>query len=314
MVQKFIKNIANENGLKLTKSVAYGVVNGYMVTVKGGYETSTVTFSGAITDECGSKLSAVLSSKEFVKEHNVMKFRVLRESVTVEFQNTFNTEKKMKGFVKVFPDVMKECGVIGDGFCTACGNTIEAGQESNVVLINGVAHRVHAGCRNSLNERADVEQAKHETEEKNLGKGILGAFLGSVIGGIVWAVAYYMGWFFSVIGALIGLLATKGYEKLGGKVCKAKVAIILLATVFGAIFGQVMGDFASIYVTYIPEGYSIMDIPYIYMYYLTDAEFLRLTLADFAIGLIFALAGAAGILAKTSKENKEAALRTEVLE
>ena len=57
-----------------------------------------------------------------------------------------------------------------------------------------------------------------------------------------------------------------------------------------------------------------MDIPFIYAYYLNDAEFLRLTLADFAIGLIFALAGAAGILVKTSRENKEAALRTEVLE
>lgn len=314
MIQKFIKNIANENGLKLTKSVAYGVVNGYMVTVKGGYETSTITFSGAFTDDCANKISAILSNKEFVKEHHVMKFRVLRESVTAEFQNTFNTEKKMKGFVKAFPDIMRENGVIGDGFCTACGNTIEAGQESNVVLINGIAHRVHAGCTSSLNERADVEQSKHETEEKHLGKGVFGAFLGAILGGIVWAVAYYMGWFFSIIGALIGFLATKGYEKLGGKVCKSKVAVILLATVFGAIFGQVMGDFASIYVTYIPEGYSILDIPYIYAYYLNDAEFLRLTLADFAIGLIFALGGAAGILVKTSRENKEAALRTEVLE
>lgn len=314
MVQKFIKNIAEENGLKLTKSVAYGVVNGYMVTVKGGYETSTITFSGAITDECGSKLSGILSSKEFIKEHRIMKHVVLRESVTAEFQNTIGTEKKMNGFIKALPDILKECGIIGDGFCTACGNTIEAGQESNVVLVNGIAHRVHAGCKASLDERADFEQAKHETEEKHLGKGVLGAFLGSIIGGIVWAVVYYIGYFASIVGLLIGFLATKGYEKLGGKVCKAKMPIILIATVFGAIFGQVVGDIAAIYMVMAPEGYALMDIPYLYMYALGDSEFMRSVLANLAIGIIFALGGAIGILRKTSKENKEAALRTEVLE
>ena len=314
MVQKFIKNIASENNLKVTKSVAYGVVNGYMVTVRGGYETSTITFSGAITDECGSKLSGILSSKEFIKEHNVTKYRVLRECVTAEFPNTFNTDKKMKGFVKAFPEIMRECGVIGDGFCTACGNSIEVGQESNVVLINGVAHRVHAGCRSSLNERADVEKAQHETEEKNLGKGILGAVLGALIGGIVWAVAYYMGWFFSVIGALIGFLATKGYEKLGGKICKVKMPVILIATVFGAVFGQVAGDVAYIMLEY---QYSLMDSILVFFYLFQDpenAEFVSGFSADLVLGLLFAILGAVGILVKTSKENKEATLRTEVLE
>ncbi|MBQ4104402.1 MAG: hypothetical protein IJC90_08065 [Clostridia bacterium] len=314
MVQKFIKNIANENAMKISKNVAYGNVGGYMATLKGGYETSTISFSGAFTDESANKISAVLSDKEFIKEHHVMKFRVLRESVTAEFQNTFNTEKKMKGFIKAFPEVLKENGVIGDGFCTACGNTIESEADSNIVLINGIAHRVHKGCTSSLNERADIEQAKHETEEKNLGKGILGAFLGSILGGVAWAIVYYIGYFASIVGLLIGFLATKGYEKLGGKVCKAKMPIILIATVFGAIFGQVVGDIAAIYVMMAPEGYYLMDIPYLYMYALGDSEFMTTVLGNLAIGIIFALGGAIGILRKTSKENKDAALRTEVLE
>ena len=313
-MQKFIKNIANENGMKISKNIAYGNVGGYMATLKGGYETSTISFSGAFTDECANKISAVLSDKEFIKEHHVMKFRVLRESVTAEFQNTFNTEKKMKGFIKAFPEVLKENGVIGDGFCTACGNTIESEADSNIVLINGIAHRVHKGCTSSLNERADIEQAKHETEEKNLGKGILGAFLGSILGGVAWAIVYYIGYFASIVGLLIGFLATKGYEKLGGKVCKAKMPIILIATVFGAIFGQVVGDIAAIYVMMAPEGYYLMDIPYLYMYALGDSEFMTTVLGNLAIGIIFALGGAIGILRKTSKENKDAALRTEVLE
>ena len=50
------------------------------------------------------------------------------------------------------------------------------------------------------------------------------------------------------------------------------------------------------------------------MYYLEDAEFLRTTIADLVIGIIFALGGAYGALRKASKENKDAALTTKVLE
>lgn len=84
-------------------------------------------------------------------------------------------------------------------------------------------------------QRCEIEQDIYKNEEKQLGKGIIGAILGSMVGSIVWAVAYYMGWFFAVIGMLIGIGAKKGYELLGGKKCKAKVVVILIATVFGAI-------------------------------------------------------------------------------
>ena len=93
-----------------------------------------------------------------------------------------------------------------------------------------------------------------------------------------------------------------------------KQSCILIATVFGAIFGQVVGDIAAIYVMMAPEGYYLMDIPYLYMYALGDSEFMTTVLGNLAIGIIFALGGAIGILRKTSKENKDAALRTEVLE
>ncbi len=313
-MQKFIKNIANENGMKISKNVAYGNVGGYMATLKGGYETSTISFSGAFTGECANKIFAILSDKEFVKEHRVMKFKILRESVTAEFQNTIGTEKKMNGFLKAFPRVLKENGVLADGFCTACGNAIEGADESNVVLINGIAHRVHKGCTNALMERADVEQARHETEDKNLGKGILGAVLGALLGSLVWAVAYYIGYFFAIIGALIGFLSVKGYEKLGGKVCKAKMPIILVATLLGAVFGQVAGDVAYIMVAW---ECSVVDAVFSFFYLFQDpeyTEFVSSFCVDLAMGSLFAILGAIGVLKKASKENKEAALTTTVLE
>lgn len=314
MVGKGLKDYASEKGLKVSDGVAYGVIGGYMVTLKEGYNIKEIFVSGAFTDECARKVTEFLQSQDAKKEYRVANFNVLREGVVIEILDTVGTMKKIKEFLDFLPNFLRENGVLADGFCTACGNQIGPTDVSKIVLINGMVHRVHEGCAGSLMERANVEQARHETEEKNLGKGILGAVLGALLGGVVWAVAYYIGYFFAIIGALIGFLAVKGYEKLGGKVCKAKMPIILITTLLGAVFGQVAGDVAYIM---IECQYSLIDSIFAFIYLFQDpenAEFVSGFCVDLAMGSLFAILGAIGVLKKTSKENKEAALTTKVLE
>ena len=50
------------------------------------------------------------------------------------------------------------------------------------------------------------------------------------------------------------------------------------------------------------------------IYIFEDPEFTTAFVGDLIMGVVFALLGVFGILRKTSKENKEAALRTTVLE
>ncbi len=314
MVAKGLKDYANEKGLKVSDGVVYGVIGGYMVTLKEGYGIKEISVSGAFTDESARKVTEFFQTQGAKKEYRVANFNVLRESIVFEITDTIGTMKVIKAFLEFLPNFLRENGVLGDGFCTACGNPIEATDSSRVVLINGMVHRVHDGCSGSLMERANVEQARHETEEKNLGKGILGAVLGALLGGVVWAVAYYIGYFFAIIGALIGFLAVKGYEKLGGKVCKAKMPIILIATLLGAVFGQVAGDVAYIMIEW---QYSLIDSIFAFFYLFQDpenAEFVSGFCADLALGSLFAILGAIGVLKRTSKENKEAALTTKILE
>ena len=314
MVAKGLKDYANEKGLKVSNGIAYGVIGGYMVTLKEGYGIKEISVSGAFTDEAVRKVAEFFQTQGAKKEYRVASFNILREGVVFEITDTVGTMKKIKEFLEFLPNFLRQNGVLADGFCTACGNPIEATDSSRVVLINGMAHRVHEGCSGALMERADIEQARHETEEKNLGKGILGAVLGALLGGLVWAVAYYIGYFFAIIGALIGFLAVKGYEKLGGRVCKAKMPIILVATLLGAVFGQVAGDVAYIMVEW---QYSLLDSILVFIYAFSDpenAEFVSGFCADLALGSLFAILGAIGVLKKTSKENKEAALSTKVLE
>ncbi|MBO7179466.1 MAG: hypothetical protein J6V78_03910 [Clostridia bacterium] len=314
MVAKGLKDYANEKGLKVSNGVAYGVIGGYMVTLKEGYGIKNISFSGAITDECAAKIAAFLQSKEANKEYRVAQFNIMREGISIDIADTVGTMKKIRAFLDFFPNFLRENGILADGFCTACGNTIEGTDESRIVLINGIAHRIHAGCSGAVMERADVEQARHETEEKNLCKGILGAVLGALLGGVVWAIAYYIGYFFAIIGALIGFLAVKGYEKFGGKVCKAKMPVILIATLLGAVFGQVAGDVAYIMIEW---QCPLVDSFYVFLYLFSapeGAEFVSSFCIDLAMGAFFAILGAIGVLKKASKENKEAVLRTTVLE
>jgi hypothetical protein len=150
MVAKGLKDYAKENGLKVSEGVVYGVVGGYMVTLKEGYGIKEVSVSGAITDESAKRITEFLQSKDASKNYRVANFKVMREGIVLEIDDTVGTMKKIKALLDFLPNFLRENGVLADGFCTACGNAIEATDASRVVLVNGMAHRVHEGCSAGL--------------------------------------------------------------------------------------------------------------------------------------------------------------------
>ncbi len=319
MIAKGLKQYAEEKGFKLLNTgmygSVYGVLDGFMVTIAEGNNVKIASFSCAVTDDAAGKIQMKLSDKAFRKEYKIFQFEVQRESVSIAFTDTVGTMKRISAAMEILPSILRECGVIGDGFCTACGNNIEPMQESNVVLINGIAHRVHSACAQNLDMRAEIEKNDYETEQKNIGKGVLGALLGAALGGIVWGVVYYIGYFASIIGVLIAFLAKKGYELLGGKMCKAKVFIILFAAIFGVVLGQVGVYWVMLYIEGIQYGYTLLDIPFLFIEILkADAEYARAFLADMAGGLFFGVLGAIGTVLTSNKEHKNATIKSQILE
>ena len=311
MVAKGLKDYAKENGLKVSEGVVYGVVGGYMVTLKEGYGIKEVSVSGAITDESAKRITEFLQSKDANKNYRVANFKVMREGIVLEIADTVGTMKKIKALLDFLPNFLRENGVLADGLCTACGNAIEATDASRVVLVNGMAHRVHEGCSAGLMERANVEQARHEVEDKKLGKGIMGAAAGALLGSIIWAVIYTIGFIAAVGGFAIGALAANGYDKMGGRPCKAKMPIVLVFTVLGVAFGQYVSYVAYAIMT---GEFGIVDALLYQFFIIQDPEFASPYFGDLAMGVAFAILGAIGVLKKASKENKDAALRTTILE
>ena len=289
MVGKGLNDYAKKMGLRVSDGVVYGVIGGYMVTLKEGYNIKEVSVSGIISEESARVITEFLSTPGAKKEYRIANFNVLREGIVFEIADSIGTMKKIEAFLVFLPNFLRANGVVGDGVCTACGCVIDpTTTPSRIVLVNGTAHRLHENCTGALMQRSGFEQMNHEMTEKNLGKGVLGAALGALLGGIVWAIVYYIGWIAGIIGALIGTLAVKGYEKMGGKVCKAKMTVVLVATIIGVIFGQFMG---CVFTLVIDEGVDIIS-SIIYCFALFgDGEFAGAFLADLVIGIIFAILG-----------------------
>ncbi|MDR2712347.1 MAG: hypothetical protein LBB91_04450 [Clostridiales bacterium] len=130
-------------------------------------------------------------------------------------------------------------------------------------------------------------------ESKNYFRGTIGAILGAIIGAIPWAIAYHYGRLAAVLGLVIGFCAVKGYEILGGKAGRGKALIIILATAFGVIFGQVAGDFLDLRQMVADgelEGFAYSDIPALYFYFIiyNTAEFIKASLPNLLLGFVFA--------------------------
>lgn len=317
MVGKGLKDLCKEYPLKSSNGVVYGVISGYMCTFSEGAGFKTLAVSGFISDEAASRLNSSLDRKQLLKQYRINDISVIREGITFVFTDTVGTLKLIKAFLGEMPVMLSSVGVLGDGVCTSCGQPISDLSDTNVLLIDGVAHRVHKSCSEGLLLRSQSEQAVYKEEDKKLGLGILGAALGGIVGAIPWAVAYYFNWFFAVIGVLIGFCAKKGYEILGGKVCKAKTVVICVVTVLSACLGQFLGE-AMTLASLIKEGelaISYADIPYSIIYLLSNnSEYLSIVVKNLGLGIMFALLGVWGILRASQKEHKDATLNAIVLE
>ncbi len=129
---------------------------------------------------------------------------------------------------------------------------------------------------------------------------------GSALGAVVWAVILSLGYVASVIGLLIGWLADKGYNLLGGKQGKAKVLILILAVAFGVLLGTFASD-AFTLMGMIGDGelpgFSVGDIPLlISLFWEQDSAYRSATISNILMGLLFAALGVFGMLWQTGKD------------
>ena len=308
MIGSALKKLAAENGLTVAKGVAYGTFRGYCTTFSEGSGYKQILISTCFPEEAKQdEFLGYVNRFELTKTYRVQNLSFAPNGINIVFHDTVGTMKKIYAFIDWFWPLLEQYGATGPDICPECGMPVASGRW---ILRNGIAACfLHEACAQKLERELEA----HIEEKKQPGNGsywlgLLGAFLGAILGAIVWGVVLYIGYVASLIGLLIGWLSNKGYDLCKGRQGKGKVAILVVAIIFGVLLGTLLPD-----IVYLAQGISAGELELTYGQIpatllgllILEPEYLIGTLKNGGMGLLFAFLGVYALLRKTGKEVKE---------
>ena len=304
MIGSGLKKLANERGLRVDKGVAYGALHGYATTMFDGNGIKVICISTTFTDPMLlTQLQSVLNGHNLMNEFRVKDLHFTQKQINIIFHDNPGTMKKLVAFIDWFFPLLPEHGATGVDVCPECGCDIVGGTWK---LVDGTAHHFHEACAEKV-KNSLVNEAETRAKEDNGSylSGLIGALLGAAIGGIVWALLLMAGYVASLVGLLIGWLSERGYRLLRGKQGKGKIAILIIAVIFGVVFGTFLGDgitLAQMISAGELPGYTYGNIPAMLIFLLTDSEYLIGTARNIGLGLLFAALGVYSIIRRSARE------------
>lgn len=305
MIGTDLKKLAQENGMKVAKGVAYGSLQDFAATMSEGSGYKQIVFATKFVDPAQRDLFLnEVNQVNLQRTYRVQSLNVAPNAMQVIFLDNPGTMKKIQEFLGWFIPLMKQYGATAANICTECGCEITSGRW---LLIDGIAYYLHSACaEKTRREITTSEQTAKEQRTGSYGMGALGAFLGAAIGAVVWAIVLNMGYLAALVGLLIGWLAEKGYTLLKGKQGKGKIAILIVAIIFGVVLGTFAADFITV-VDLINAGelpgLTVGNVPsFIFYLLVSDSEYLTATLGNVGLGLLFAALGVFTLLRKASAE------------
>ena len=308
MIGNTYKKFALENGLTVSNGVAYGSLRGYAASLFEGGGWKAVVFSVRFSDPARRvelmDLVGNIGDRQLYKTYRVNRLGITDRMIQIQFHDNPGTMKKIAAFLDWFIPLLDAHGASKVNFCAECGLEI---QDGDWIMVNGMCHHVHSACGEKIQREIDSDNQR--VKEERTGSylsGTLGAFLGAALGAVLWAVVLYAGYIASLVGLVIGFLSEKGYNLLKGKQGKGKIVILILAVLFGVLAGTLAADVVTlgsmIRAGELP-GLDASHIPALMIYMLFgNPEYLRATLSNVGMGLLFAGLGVFALLRRTSKE------------
>ncbi len=306
MIASGLKKLANENGMKISNGIAYGDLKGYAATLSEGSGWKRIALATKFPNtQSLDNLKNALMAYNLTREYRVREIKYLSDGISIIFNDTMGTMKKMYAFIDLFFPLLDESGASKSNICIECG--YELGSDVKWKLIDGaVALPMHESCaQKMINDIAYEKEEQAQNDTGNYLSGTLGAMIGSLIGSLLWALVLYMGYLAAPVGFVIGWLADKGYELLHGKNGKGKVAVLILAVIFGVIAGTYISAYAELAVAITSgelSGYGLVfsDIPSLIL--LATMEDPTYFVANIGMGLLFAALGVYSLIKKTNRD------------
>ena len=305
MIGSGLKKLAQENNMKIDRGVAYGNLQGYAATMFEGSGWKSICFSTTFSDSAQKNLlmNTVFTSNP-QKTYRVQNITFPNNGVHVVFHDTVGTMTKIREFLAWFIPLLQQHNASAWNVCTECGMEITGGKW---MLVNGVAYYMHESCaQKASRELESANERRNQEDNGTYWMGALGAFAGALLGAVVWALVLMLGYVASLVGLLIGWLADRGYRLAKGKNGKGKIAILILAVIFGVVVGTIGADVITLaQMVSAGELWDITfgDIPALILYtFVTDAEYRMATLGNMGMGLLFAALGVYWLVIRTGKE------------
>lgn len=305
MIGSGLKKLANQYGMRVSGGIAYGSLMGFATTLCEGSGWKRIDIATRFGDmEQQKALEAAMYEVDTKRQYRVQSLAINQRNINVVFQDTVGTMKKIEAFIAWFYPLLEQYGAQKADICTECGTQITAG---SWYAVDGIAYYMHDTCAERVGQalNADAQQRKDEDTGSYV-RGFIGAFIGAMLGSIVWAVVLFAGYVASLVGLLIGWLAEKGYTLMKGKQGKGKIAVLIIVIILGVLVGTILQDVVwlaqAIGAGELP-GFTYGDIPSLIMLVMAeDAEYLRGTLGNAGLGLLFAALGVFALLRKTKRE------------
>ncbi len=303
MVGSGLKKFAKEFNMEVNSGVAYGVMQGFAVTLQegSGYKQMAIATRFANMDQ-QRDFEQKVAQVNITSQYRVQQFAVAPAYINVVFTDTMGTMKKIRAFVDwIFP-LLNQSGASTADFCNECGAPIQ--NDGVWMLRDGmVAARVHEVCAKRIQDQIYGENMERkEADQGSYGYGIVGAVIGALLGGVVWALVLSAGWMSALIGLLIGFLANTGYNLMKGKQGKGKIAILIIAVIIGVLAGTI-GDACLQSINLMNQDGVPMEFFLEYTLDLfTISENVGVIVSNSLKGLLFAGLGVFGLLAQEKKK------------
>lgn len=308
MIGPGLKKYAKQHNMTIENGIAYGSLHGYAVSLYEGNGWKAIDVACLFPDgQKMAQLMALLDDSKLQKEYRITELTLTPNGIFIRFYDNPGTMKRIIAFADRFLPQLSEYGATGADICPRCGLPHDSG--SRWYVIDGSAARLHRSCaeriRQSENHKARIAEENSAGESYLM--GFIGALIGGLLGAVIWGAVLYMGYYASLVGILIGLLASKGYDMLRGKQKKGKIVILLLITILSVIIGTLGAyEFELIRAITVGElpGFYISDTPWMLLSLLADPTFMEEVLRQIAAGLLYALIGVSVILLRVHKETK----------
>lgn len=303
MIGSGLKKFAKESNLQISSGVAYGVMQGYGVTLQEGSGYKQMAIATRFADmEQQREFEQKVAQVNITSQYRVQQFAVAPAYINVVFTDTMGTMKKIREFADWILPLLRQCGASTADFCNECGAPIQS--DGVWMLRDGmVASHVHkACCQKVQNQIYGENMERREADQGSYGYGIVGAVIGALLGGVVWALVLSAGWMSALIGLLIGFLANTGYNLMKGKQGKGKIAILIIAVIIGVLAGT-LGDACLQSINLMNQDGVPMEFFLEYTLDLfTISENVGVIVSNALKGLLFAGLGVFGLLAQEKKK------------